>query len=320
MVTSRKKIAVSGANGFLGSALITRLLELNRPVHAFVRNPIVIQNRWQQTVGITSLEQPHDWHDALQSCHAVVHCAARVHVTYESAADSLAEFRTANVDLTVALARQAAESGVQRFIFVSTIGVNGGCTYDKSFTPEDDARPHNPYAVSKYEAECALLKIAQETGLSVVVVRPPLIYGPNAPGNFASLIHILRRRWPLPLASAINNRRSFIAIDNLVDLLVTCVDHPDAANQIFLASDGDDLSTAQLLHQLGKALGLPARLWSMPIGMLKVGACVLGKKELAQRLLGSLQVDISKTRRLLNWTPALGVEQAFTKYFKENGK
>ncbi len=219
------------------------------------------------------------------------------------------EFRDVNTDLTLALARSAAAAGVKRFVFVSSIGVNGLTSGQEPFTPEGAANPQKPYAISKYEAEQGLYAISQETGLEIVVVRPPLVYGADAPGNFGTLVAMLRRGWPLPLEAVTTNRRSYVALPNLVDFLLTVCDHPAAANQVFLVSDGEDLSTADLLRRLAAAMGRPARLWPVPPALLRLGAIMLGRQDLAQRLLADLRVDISKTRRLLGWAPLVSVEE-----------
>lgn len=219
------------------------------------------------------------------------------------------EFRDVNTDLTLALARSAAAAGVKRFVFVSSIGVNGLTSGQEPFTPEGAANPQTPYAISKYEAEQGLHAISQETGLEIVVVRPPLVYGADAPGNFEALVSVLRRGWPLPLGAVTTNRRSYVALPNLVDLLLTVCDHPAAANQVFLVSDGEDLSTADLLLRLAAAMGRPARLWPVPPALLRLGAIMWGRQDLAQRLLADLRVDITKTKRLLGWAPLVSVEE-----------
>lgn len=314
-----KKIAVSGANGFLGAALLDRLNRGDRPAHVFVRNPDSIDSLWPSS-SVTSLLRPDSWQSGLQQCSVFIHCAARAHITSGPGRDSLPDFRKVNVELTLELARQAAVAGVKRFIFVSSIGVNGGASHDKPFTPEDTENPHTSYAISKFEAEQALRGIARNTGLEVVIVRPPLVYGPNAPGNFGALTRILRRGWPLPFGAVTENRRSLVARDNLVDLLVTCADHPAAGNETFLVSDGEDMSTADLLRRLGRAMEHPARLWPVPIGWLRATAHVLGKTHVTQSLLENLQVDMSKTRRLLGWSPAIGVDEGLRRAVEGMGR
>jgi len=251
-----------------------------------------------------------DWSRALNSCTAVTHLAARVHVMAERATNPLLEFRRVNVEGTLNLARQAAAAGVRRFLFVSSVKVNGeGTAESHPFNAADAPAPLDPYGISKMEAEQGLRQIANDTDMEVVIVRPPLIYGPGVKANFASLMHAVQRGIPLPLASVTHNRRSFVALDNLVDLLITCIDHPAAANQAFLVSDGEDLSTADLLHRLGEAMGKPARLFPVPPSLLQFSADLLGKGDMAQRLLGNLQVDISHTRNTLNWSPPISVDE-----------
>jgi UDP-glucose 4-epimerase len=238
-----------------------------------------------------------------------MHCAARVHVMAESVADPLAEFRRVNVQGTLNLARQAAAAGVRRFVFVSSIKVNGEATQlGRPFMADDAPAPLDAYGVSKMEAEQGLLETARQTGMEVVIIRPPLVYGPGVKANFAAMMRWLRCGVPLPLG-AIHNQRSLVALDNLVDLIVTCLTHPAAANQTFLVSDGEDVSTTELLRRMGQALGRPARLIPVPVSWLKLAATLVGKPDVAQRLCGSLQVDIEKTRRLLVWTPPISLDE-----------
>ena len=228
----------------------------------------------------------------------------------ERAHNPLVEFRRVNVDGTLNLGRQAAAAGVRRFVFVSSIKVNGEDTPSgRRFSNGDAPTPQDPYGISKMEAEQGLRQIAADTGMEVVIVRPPLVYGPGVKANFAALMRAVQRGIPLPLTSVTHNRRSFVALDNLVDLLITCIDHPAAANQTFLVSDGEDLSTADLLRRLGSAMEKPARLFPVPPSLLQLGANLLGKGDMAQRLLGNLQVDISHTRQTLGWTPPVSVDE-----------
>jgi len=251
-----------------------------------------------------------DWHFALVDVQAVVHCAARVHVMREKVRNPIDEFRRCNVLGTLNLASQAAEAGVQRFIFLSTIKVNGEQTATgQPFTAEDCPAPQDPYGISKWETEQGLLTLAEATGMEVVIIRPPLVYGPGVKANFLNMMRWLHKGIPLPLG-AINNLRSFVACDNLVDLIVTCLDHPKAANQVFLAGDGEDLSTTELLHRLAMAMGRSPRLLPVSPKLLELTAGLLGKEHIAQRLCGNLQVDITNTRERLGWTPPVGVDQA----------
>jgi nucleoside-diphosphate-sugar epimerase len=236
----------------------------------------------------------------------------------DGAIDPLTEFRSVNVAGTLNFARQAARAGVQRFLFISSIKVNGEQTpLGGCFTADDAPAPEDSYGISKWEAEQGLQQGARETGMEVVIIRPPLVYGAGVKGNFASMIKLVAKGLPLPLG-AIHNRRSLVALDNLVDLIVTCIDHPAATNQVFLAGDGEDLSTSELLRRVGATMGRPARLLPVPAGLLQLGAKVLGKQAMAQRLLGSLRVDIAKTREILGWEPPLSVDEGLRRCFKHD--
>lgn len=305
-------ILLTGATGFVGHALTERLRRDNR-------HPLTVVSRGEMDasevrhVHIDRLDGSTQWGKALSDVEVVIHSAARVHVMNDQAADPLAEFRAVNVDGTLGLARQAAESGAKRFVFISSIKVNGeGTALAKPYTAEDKPAPLDPYGVSKWEAEEGLRALAKETGLEVVIIRPVLVYGPGVKANFRSMMSWLRKGVPLPLG-AIQNKRSLVALDNLVDLITTCIDHPTAANQTFLVSDGEDLSTSELLRRMGKALDIPARLIPVPASLLQMGAALIGKGAVAQRLCGSLQVDITKTRDLLGWSPVVSVDQALRK-------
>jgi nucleoside-diphosphate-sugar epimerase len=304
-------ILVTGSNGFIGSALCAQLKADGNNPRCAVRSPSPDKN----SIAVGDIGPDTRWDKALQEVDTVIHTAARAHILKDEASDPLAEYRKVNVEGTLNLARQAAEAGVKRFIFISSIGVNGNQS-TTPFTEQDPPAPHDLYAISKYEAEQGLQQLAKETEMEVVIIRPPLVYGPNAPGNFGSLVRWIEKGIPLPLG-AIHNKRSLVALDNLVDLIVTCIDHPAAANQTFLAGDGEELSTTDLLRRLANAMGKPARLIPVPSGMLMFGATMLGKKAVAQRLLGSLQVDISKARNVLNWEPPISVEVALGKAANE---
>jgi nucleoside-diphosphate-sugar epimerase len=248
----------------------------------------------------------------------VVHTAARVHVMADTAADPLAAFRAANVEVTLNLALQAVAAGVRRFVFLSSIGVNGAYTAPgKFFSEMDQPKPHNFYALSKLEAEHGLLQIAAQTGLEVVIIRPPLVYGPGAPGNFASLLRWVQRGLPLPLG-AVHNQRSFVALDNLVSLVLLCADRarsPQAANQVFVVADGEDVSTSTLLRKVARAAGRSSRLLPVPASWLLAAASGLGKRVVADRLLGNLQVDATKARSLLGWEPVVTMDEQLAKIF-----
>ena len=302
-------VLVTGAYGFVGSALCARLRREGVSVRGAARS-VRSQPDDAETIAIRSLSSETDWAAALKNVEQVVHLAARVHVMNDKKPDPLAEFRRVNVEGTVALAHQAAATGVKRFVFLSSIKVNGEFTEQgQPFTADDVPAPEDSYGISKYEAEKLLRQIAVETGMEVVIIRPPLVYGPGIKANFQSMMHWLARGLPLPLAAVTENRRSLVALDNLVDLIVTCLNHTAAVNQTFLVSDGEDLSTAELLNRMGAAMGHPARLIYLPPALLKLGATVLNKPGIYQRLCGSLQLDIAKTRQLLEWIPPVSVDE-----------
>ena len=308
-------ILITGASGFVGNAVLQRLLANDN----FSTVAVVVRRgdlQWPERVRshlIGNLEASADWALALIGVSAVVHCAARVHVMADTATNPLDEFRRVNVQGTLNLARQPAASGVRRFVFVSSIKINGESTLMGSPYMADDAlAPMDAYGVSKMEAEQGLRELAEQTGMEVVIIRPPLVYGPGVKANFAAMTRWLKRGVPLPLV-AIHNQRSLVALDNLVDLIVTCLTHLAAANQTFLVSDGEDVSTTELLRRMGQAMGHPARLIPVPIGWLKLAAAMVGKQDMAQRLCGSLQVDIEKTRQLLGWNPPLTLDQGLKK-------
>jgi nucleoside-diphosphate-sugar epimerase len=236
----------------------------------------------------------------------------------DTATDPLAAFRTVNVDGTLNLARQAAASGVKRFVFISSVKVNGESTEPgHAFSEADAPNPQDAYGQSKHEAEQGLRQIAYDTGIEVVIIRPPLVYGPRVKANFAALMRAVQRGWPLPLG-AVHNQRSLVALDNMVDLIVTCITHPQAANQTFLVSDGEDLSTPDLIRRMARAMSRPARLLPVPKSVLMAAATILGKRDMAQRLCGDLQVDISKARTLLGWNPPISVDEGLRRAVGED--
>ena len=304
----RACVLVTGASGFVGQALCYQVVSQGFTVCASVRKYQEYQASVEPVV-ISEITAETDWARALSRVDVVVHLAARVHVMRDTEVDPITAFRTVNVDGTLNLARQAVKAGCKRFLFVSSIGVNGSQTQiGQPFSEVDQASPHNAYALSKWEAEQGLMRLADETGLEVVIIRPPLVYGYNAPGNFGSLMRAVQRGWPLPLG-AVHNQRSLVALDSLVDFIVTCITHPQAANQTFLVSDGQDLSTAELVRGMAQAAGVPARLLPVPVWALRAGASLLGKGDAVQRLCGNLQVDMSKARSLLGWVPPVSVEE-----------
>jgi len=291
-------ILLTGATGFVGKAAVRRLLADDESQRVVVA---VRRDGWQWPEQVLprvtgDLEPATDWSLALNGVSAVVHCAARVHVMHDTAAHPLTAFRAVNVEGTLNLARQGAAAGVKRFVFISSVKVNGEATLaGQPFTADDAPAPLDAYGVSKMEAEQGLRQIALQTGMEVVIIRPPRVYGPGVKANFAAMMRWLKRGVPLPL-DAIHNQRSFVALDNLVDLIITCLTHPAAANQTFLVSDGEDVSTTELLRRMARAMGRPARLIPVPASWLKLAAALVGKQDVAQRLCGNLQVDISSVR------------------------
>lgn len=302
-------ILVTGASGFVGGALCASLVN-HSPLRISVRDKSKTELFANADIFEASISPDQDWSPALSGLSAIVHCAARVHVMSEEAADPLFEFRRVNVDGTLNLARQASEAGVRRFVFISSIKVNGECAdLGHPFTADQIPLPSDPYGVSKYEAEMGLRALSEETGMEIVIIRPTLVYGPGVKANFLSMMNWLQRGMPLPLGSITNNRRSFVFIDNLVSLIITCINHPAAANETFLVSDDEDLSTAKLLERMALALGCTSMLMSVPAALITLGARLIGRSDVAQRLCGSLQVDIKKTKDLLSWSPPVSVDE-----------
>ncbi len=301
-------ILITGASGFVGNVLCQHLLNANYSIRASSRRAFTHDSRLGLKI-YSGLESPDagDYKELLSGVQTVIHLAARVHIMKDSSKDPLAEFRKVNVDGTLKLARHAASAGVKRFIFLSSVKVNGEQTEEgKSFTEDCNPSPQDAYGQSKYEAEQGLLKIAQETGMEVVIIRPPLVYGAGVKANFASMMETVRRGIPLPLGS-IHNQRSFVYLGNLISLIECCIHHTAAVNQVFLVSDGHDLSTTELLRNCAAALGVKSWLLPMPQWLIEGCARLLGKQAVAQRLCGNLQVDISKARRMLGWTPPFSV-------------
>ncbi|WP_426134521.1 UDP-glucose 4-epimerase family protein [Pseudomonas sp. PWP3-1b2] len=304
-------VLVTGASGFVGTRLVEVLnAEEGVQVTGAVRRQCAGGNDAVKQINVGELSPETDWSEALKGVDVIVHAAARVHVMNDTASDPLTVFRKVNVQGTLNLARQAVAAGVRRLVFISSIKVNGeGTDTGHAYTAEDVPAPADPYGVSKMEAEVGLREIAASSRLEVVIIRPVLVYGPGVKANFLNMMRWLDKGIPLPFG-AINNRRSLVALDNLVDLIVVATAHPSAANQTFLVSDGEDLSTTQLLRRMAAALNKKALLLPVPSALLSAGATALGKKSLSQRLCGSLQVDIEKTRSLLSWVPPVSVDHA----------
>jgi nucleoside-diphosphate-sugar epimerase len=296
------KIFLTGSSGFIGGVLLKRLslinnLDVNASAHRF--------SYFNNTFGI----DPPRFN--IFDFDIVLHLAGQSNF-YQTGSKELVqinELRFSNINFTLFLARLAAVSGVKRFLFLSSAKVNGACSEPGIALSETIKAPYlDPYGQSKLEAEEGLRQISAETGMEVVIIRPPLVYGPGVKANFAALMRAVKKGWPLPLG-AVHNQRSLVALDNLVDFIITCINHPNAANQTFLVSDGQDLSTTELLQGMAKAAGVPSRLLPIPVWALQTAASVLGKGDVIQRLCGNLQVDISKARNLLGWTPPISVEE-----------
>lgn len=302
-----KRVLVTGASGFIGRALVGRLQSCSDvDVVAGIRQREVMFAGSSLALG--NLEDCCFSAEQLQGITGIVHAAARVHVMRERSIDPVAAFHRVNVDASVQLARAAAAAGVRRFVYISSIKVNGEASLPGvPFTAADTPCPIDPYGLSKAEAEFRLAGLSRDTGMELVIVRPPLVYGPGVSANFRSMMRWLQHGVPLPLGN-ISNRRSLVALENLVDLLVRCLEHPGAAGNTFLVSDGEDVSTSELLLKLGRALGRSARLLDgRYLGMLLMAT---GRNALHQRLFGSLQVDMEKTRSLLDWKPPVPMELA----------
>lgn len=283
-------VLITGGSGFVGRALVARLHD----------RPIRIAQRSDASA----------WEKVVAGADTVVHLAARVHVMRDREANPLKEFRAVNVDQTINLATAAAAAGTKRFVFISTVKVNGESTLTgKAFTEKDVPDPKDPYSISKNEAEIALRHLSSISGMEVVIIRPPLVYGAGVKGNFATLLKAVKNGWPLPLG-AIHNKRSLVALVNLVDFVETCMSHPSAANQTFLVSDGNDMSTTELIRSITIALGQPERLWAIPPSILRMVGRLTGKQDAVERLCGNLQIDITKARTVLGWFPPVSTDKA----------
>lgn len=318
-------ILITGATGFVGRAVVDSLLEAGAPVVATVRKhtdelPNEVEQILIEDFAVLSaggLSASHELAQrALQGVDVVIHTVARVHMMQDDSSDPLVEFRRVNRDATLAFARLAAEAGVNRFVFLSSIKVNGEMTEPgQFFSPNDTFVPTDPYGLSKYEAEQGLLQLARETAMEVVIIRPPLVYGPGVKANFASMMRWINKGWPLPFG-AVHNVRSLVALDNLVSFIIHCIDHPKAANEIFLISDREDVSTTELLRRVASAFGKKPHLLSVPVVLMEFVAKLVSKEAVANRLFGSLQVDSSKAQKLLGWKPVISMDEQLKKIAK----
>lgn len=308
-------ILVTGANGFVGKALCAEIHSRGMQVLGAIRHKSQLLNELK-VIEVGEINVHTNWESALIDCKIVIHLAARVHVMQETSKDPLTAFRQINVEGTLNLARQAIKAGVKRFIFVSSIKVNGEHTRPgKSFAALDAPNPQDAYGLSKYESERALLELGIETGLEVVIIRPPLVYGKGVKANFKSLIKLAQLNIPLPFGS-ITNKRSLIYIENLIDFIILSVNHPSAANQTFLISDDEDVSTTQLIKYIKSASGKRYLLIPVSQGLLSCVFKLIGKSTLSHRLLGNLQVDITKAKTLLNWKPPYSVKEGIERTVK----
>ncbi|AXO61394.1 NAD-dependent epimerase/dehydratase family protein [Pseudomonas sp. phDV1] len=301
-------ILLTGSTGFVGSALLSELKKFpDFRVISAVRSAVSPAS--DDVVVVGNIDGTTDYSSALNGVDVVVHSAARAHIMRDEVADPLAEYRTVNVEGTLNLAKQAVAAGVKRFVYISSIKVNGENTTGlQAFTESDSAKPEDPYGVSKYEAEEGLRLLAQETGLEIVIIRPPLVYGPGVKANFLSLVKLSATELPLPFGS-VNNHRSMVYVGNLVSFIIHCIRHPAAANETFLVSDGEDVSLRNLVTYIRLCLGRSPRLLPVPVGLFKLAGVLTGKRGMVDRLVGDLQVDSSKARSLLGWVPPYTVEQ-----------
>ncbi|MBW3775686.1 SDR family oxidoreductase [Aeromonas veronii] len=305
------KVLLTGSTGFIGAAVLAALKELPEiQVVATIRKAKAEIDR--NTVVIGDIDGDTDFSAALTDTDIVIHCAARAHIMHDDVADPMAEYRRVNVTGTMNLARQAARYGVKRFIFISSIKVNGeSTTRQPKFTAFDIPAPLDAYGQSKAEAEQALLELSRESNMDVVIIRPTLVYGPAVKANFASLFSIVSRGIPLPFACICNNKRSLVSVTNLVDLIITCIDHPKAVNQIFLVSDDYDVSTSEMVREMATALGKPTWQIPVPVWLYEFAGKLFSKPDIVNRLTGSLQVDITYTKETLDWVPKETMQEGF---------
>ncbi|HAS6267740.1 TPA: SDR family oxidoreductase [Vibrio vulnificus] len=317
-------IAITGVNGFVGGYLVNKLEGRRLSLLGRGFQKIGFEHRYTRV----EINGSTDYASALAGCDAIVHCAARVHVMNDQAESPIARYREVNVIGTANLAHQAASAGVKRFVFVSSIKVNGeGTSQDRPFTSADLHAPEDDYGLSKSEAEQQLFEIAKEAGMEVVVIRPTLVYGPGVKANFAALMNLVSKGIPLPFGCITKNKRSLVSVDNLVDLIITCLDHPKAANQVFLVSDDHDVSTSEMVRHMALALDKPTWQLPLPVWCYNLAGKLFNKSDVVDRLTGSLQVDIMHTKETLGWTPPQSLQEgfkqtaeAFLQSKKNNGK
>lgn len=307
------KVLLTGATGFVGSTLLARLKK-QPEIQVTVTTRRDVLDTDINTVVVGDIDSDTDFSVALRNADTVIHCAARAHIMSDKVPEPLAEYRRVNVAGTLNLARQAARYGVKRFIFISSIKVNGeSTTSNPKFNVFDIPAPRDAYGKSKAEAEQALLQLSRETNMEVVIIRPTLVYGPAVKANFSSLFSVVSRGIPLPFACIRNNKRSLVSVTNLVDLIVTCIDHPKAANQIFLVSDDHDVSTSEMVHEMAAALGKSTWQIPVPVWCYALVGKIFNKSDIVDRLTGSLQVDITHTKETLGWTPKETLQEGFKK-------
>lgn len=309
------RVLVTGANGFIGNTLFKHLRGIG--LHSVLGTTRISNStntlNDESLLAMGDLNTDTDWLYVLRDQQVIIHTAARAHIMKDEVSDPLVDYRRVNVEGSLHLAKQAAKAGVKRFIFISSIKVNGeGRKNNHAYFYDDQPAPEDAYGISKAEAEAGLRQIAAETGMEIVIIRPTLVYGLGVKGNFSALMGLACRGLPLPLG-AIHNCRSMVALDNLIDLIITCIDHPNAANQTFLVSDDQDVSTTELLQKMAHAFGKKTRLIPIPMNWIRVVASLLGKKAVADRLCGSLQVDITHTKETLGWKPPVTMEQQLAK-------